>query len=48
MRYPYVDIPYNAYVYSVPTAYMPSYPTGYLPKEYFGSMDVFRRNKYLW
>jgi len=47
-KYPYVDIPYNAYVYSIPTSYMPSYPVGYLPKEYFGSMDIFRRNKYLW
>ena len=47
-KYPYVDIPYNAYLYSVPTSYMPSYPTGYLPREYFGREDSFRKNKYLW
>jgi len=47
-KYPYVDIPYNAYVYSIPTSYMPSYPVGYLPKEHFGPMDIFKKNKYLW
>lgn len=47
-KYPYVDVPYNAYLYSVPTSYMPSYPVGYLPKEYYGPMDIFKKRRYLW
>jgi D-galactarolactone cycloisomerase len=47
-KHPFINVPYNAYIYSVPTSYMPSYPTRYLPREYFGKDDEFKRRNYLW